>query len=404
MFRRLRIRQAVSPVEMTSAQVKGLITLKSLYFFFFAGIGVYFTFINVYYRSIGLSGVQIGLINTVGPLVAIFGMIGWGLLNDWLGKTRLLFGIAVLGTILSALGISAVTAFTAILPLVCLYSLFNSPISPLIDSTTLSVLGENRDRYGMQRVWGSFGFILTSFSAGFLFERLGLHVIFIFYSVVMAFLLLASFGLPQQPIRLGGSPFAGLGQMLRQPLWLLFAASIFVLGLAISGMLSFLAVAMKVMGASESLIGISSTMAAASEIPIMLFSAVLLRRAGSLRLLAIAFFVYGVRAFLYSIMPSPEWVPYINLLNGASFGIFWIGAVTYANDLAPENLKTTAQSMMFSTINLAFVVGAVSSGWLFDQFGPAGLFQVLTVCCLLALLLFVTGHLFLKRRRQPAAG
>jgi MFS transporter, PPP family, 3-phenylpropionic acid transporter len=160
---------------------------------------------------------------------------------------------------------------------------------------------------------------------------------------------------------------------------------------------------MKVMGASESLIGISSTMAAASEIPIMLFSAILLRKAGALRLLAIAFFIYGVRAFLYSIMPAPEWVLFINLLNGASFGIFWIGAVTYANDLAPANLKTTAQSMMFSTINLAFVVGAVSSGWLFDQVGPAGLFQVLTVCCLLALLLFVTGHLFLKRRRPAAA-
>jgi PPP family 3-phenylpropionic acid transporter len=108
--------------------------------------------------------------------------------------------------------------------------------------------------------------------------------------------------------------------------------------------------------------------------------------------------------FLYSVMPSPGWAPVINLLQCVTFAIFWIGAVNYVSELAPENLKTTAQGLLFSTMNLASLAGGLGSGWLFDALGPAGLFRILSVFCILALLLFMFGRFVLQKKTAPSSG
>jgi MFS family permease len=94
-------------------------------------------------------------------------------------------------------------------------------------------------------------------------------------------------------------------------------------------------------------------------------------------------------------MPRPEWAVFISILSGASFSLFWISAVAYANDSAPEQLKSTAQGLLFSLLNLAGMVGSLGSGWLFDQAGPRGLFWGMTIIAAIALAIFVAG-----RRRE----
>ena len=374
----------------------GLGVSKALYFFYFAGIGAFFPFIAVYYRSIGLSGVQIGLISTLSPLMGIISMMLWGILNDWFGRTRLLLGVAILGSVLSALAISTVTAYGWLLILVCLFSFFSSSQAPLLDSICLSLLGEQRERYGSQRVWGTYGFILTSSGLGFVYQRLGLHYLFFGYAGVMAFLLFTSTALPRQTIRIGGSPFLGLSQMVRRPLWVIFAASTFMTWLAVSGMITFVGITIKTLGGADSLVGLAWTAAATAEIPVMIFGSWLLRKTGPIKLVMLSFTAYAIRMFLYSIAPSPGWIPVINLLQSVTFATFWIGAVNYVSELAPENLKTTAQSLLFSMMNLASLFGGLGSGWLFDTVGPQGMFRILSLFCVLALSFFSGGQIFLR--------
>jgi hypothetical protein len=52
--------------EPISADRIAHLAVRLLYFFFYAGMGMFFSFINVYYLEIGLSGVQIGLLSTIG--------------------------------------------------------------------------------------------------------------------------------------------------------------------------------------------------------------------------------------------------------------------------------------------------------------------------------------------------
>lgn len=74
-------------------------------------------------------------------------------------------------------------------------------------------------------------------------------------------------------------------------------------------------------------------------------------------------------------------------LHGITFGIYWVSAVSYANDLAPENLKATAQGMLVATLNLAAVLGGVVSGLLYDHFGLAFLFRLYSGLTIVALVL-----------------
>jgi MFS family permease len=102
--------------------------------------------------------------------------------------------------------------------------------------------------------------------------------------------------------------------------------------------------------------------------------------------------------FFYAIMPAPGWVLVIATMNSITYMPFWIGAVAYASDRAPENMKATSHGMLYSVTNLASVVGGLGCGWLFDRGGPSGLFIVMGISCLVALALFMIGKIAFERK------
>lgn len=389
---------AARPIVQVQADLR---ILRVLYFLIFAGIGVFWTFINVWYRARGLSGTQIGLINMAGPLVGIASMLVWGVLNDRYGRTRLLVMVSTAGTVAVAMFIARAPTFPWLLLGGCCFSLFASALIPILDSTTLDVLGQHKDRYGQIRVWGSVGYILTSASVGFVLERVGMHWMFPIYALVYLAFFLAASRLPAAAVQLGGLSLRGLNVMVRQAAWLVFAASVLLLGLGFSGVNNFVSITIKAMGGGESLVGLAWTVAALSELPVFIFSDRLLRRAGARGLVAAGLAMYVVRFVLYSIMATPAWALGIHAICGAGFGLYWIGAIAYTTELAPARLRTTSQSVLMSLMNLASVAGSLFTGLLFDQAGPRGLFQALALTSLLACVLFAGGQLAMRRRGLP---
>ena len=384
---------------------RALGSVKAVYFLYYAAYGIFIVYINLYYQSIGLSGTQIGLINTLSPLVGIFSGTLWGMVNDRFGRVRLLLLITAGGSILSVLGLSKAQTFLAIMPLAGLYSLFTSPIPPLLDNINLGILAGRHERYGRQRIFGSLGYIISTWGFGFILQRIGLSYLFVSCALVLLLLCLALTWLPNQPVVLTQSLRRGLTALIRQPDWIFFSASVFLMWVASSGMYNFLGIYLKSMGGSDSLIGTASGLTAISETPVMLFSAVLIGKFGSKRLLYVAFFIYGLRMLFYGLMPAPIWALPISLMHGGSFGFFWIASVPYINSLAPDNLKATSQGLFWTVMNLANLVGSPISGVLYDHIGPSALFKLFAGCCAAALLLFVLWNEVLakKRARQKRA-
>jgi len=153
------------------------------------------------------------------------------------------------------------------------------------------------------------------------------------------------------------------------------------------------------MGGSDRLIGLNWAVAATVELPAMWSSAFLLRRIGALRLINIGFIGYFFRILFLGLIPAPEWVVAVNVVHVFSYVPILIGSVAYSNELAPPELKATAQGLLFAVMSLGSVFGALVGGWLFDRLGPAGLFRSLSLVALAGFFLFRLGHWVLSRRR-----
>jgi PPP family 3-phenylpropionic acid transporter len=146
-------------------------------------------------------------------------------------------------------------------------------------------------------------------------------------------------------------------------------------------------------------VGLAGTVSAIVEIPGMFFSDRILRRFGSKRMMGIGIVAYMLRMFFYAMMPTPGWALVIATMNSITYMPFWIGAVAYASDRAPVNMKATSQGLLYSITSLASMVGGLASGWLFDRGGPSGLFAVMGISCLIALVLFSIGQLPFERKK-----
>jgi PPP family 3-phenylpropionic acid transporter len=140
-----------------------------MFFFQFAAIGAYFVYLNVWLHQAGLSGTEIGTINMTTALVGLVSVSLWGYLSDLTGKNRLLIAAGAAGALLAAQFIPLAHTFAGFLVLGCIGSAMGNGPGTLIDSSTLALLGDRREDYGRYRLGGSFGYILTSLSAGFIY-------------------------------------------------------------------------------------------------------------------------------------------------------------------------------------------------------------------------------------------
>lgn len=374
--------------------------IRAFQFAFWGAAGFYFPFANVYYRTIGLSGTQIGLIGTLAALMAAFGAFSWGLVHDRLGKSRLVFSGICWGAISLSLLLGQMRDYGLILPVAALLSFFVGPAVSQMDSMTLKLLGPRHATYGSYRAWGTVGFVITSAIAGVILQATSIYSIFIAFPAGLFVFWLVSLRLPDETIYQGPSLFSGLGKIAHNPHWLLLMSSVFILWMAVISGNSFLGVVMKDMGSSAAYVGLASTVAGLAEIPLLSAGLYILRRFGPRRLILAAMAAYILRMVLYALMVSPPVAISISLMQSITYCPFLIGAVALANELAPAELKSTSQGLLGMVMSLSNVVGGLAGGWLYDHTGQSGLYFTWAATTATALVLFSAGLL----RRRSVAG
>jgi MFS transporter, PPP family, 3-phenylpropionic acid transporter len=370
---------------------RGLIVVWLMYFFYFGAIGLYFPFLNIFYLQNGLTGTEIGLVNTCGAAVGVLFASLWGYLGDRVRSPRLLLAIGALVCSLILQANPFVHGFWPYLLLNSASGLINAGLVPLIDNLTLGLLGNRSEEYGRYRMGGSVGYILTTAFAGLVYQRVGLQWMFLCFGLFMIGFIISALLLPPATAHPENQEHKGIGNMIRQPVWLIFAAAVFLTWIAASGMLSYLGVAIKSLGGDDGLVGLCVSLGALTEIPFMLFSGRWIRRFGTSKVLWFAVITYAARMVLYAVMPVPTWAIFIGMLNGPTYVLFWSSAVNYARQLAPAGYQATAQGLMGSVTNLAGVVSALFCGYLFEQAGARGMFWVLAACCVLGFAIFGVG-------------
>ena len=370
--------------------VKLLLIPKIFYFFYFAAMASLIPFLTLYYEQVGLSGRQIGLLAGIAPLVMLLSAPLWGALADTTRQHKRLLVIAIGGVFVTAFLMSQTTAYPWLVVVVVLYAFCGAPVVPLVDNTVIELLGERKDEYGKQRLWGAVGWGIAAPIVGWVIERNGLQWAFYCYFVLLIGVLASVVRLPVGRSSIGGPFGKNVRLMLSNRRWLLFLATIFIGGMGLTFALNFLFLYMSDMGASETLMGLSLTVATISELPLWFFADRLLDRWGSRGVLIFSLMACALQAFGYSLVRAPWLVLPVQLLHGPAFSAMWAAGVSYAAEIAPEGTRATAQTLFSSVaMGLRSAVGALIGGMLYEGFGAVLMFQVGGASTLFGLLVFV---------------
>jgi MFS transporter, PPP family, 3-phenylpropionic acid transporter len=370
-----------------------LLAPKLFYFFWFVAIGTSMPFIVLYYRQVGLDPAQIGVLLALGGVMQVVAGPLWGILADALRLPRLL-PIVIVGTLIPMALIGQVSTFAPIFGLALLQSLFSVPVSPLADSATLAALGEHRERYGAQRVWGAVGWGLSTVVAGWLVQRLGLGLIFWAYPLMGGLAALAALAMPRAELPAAAQQVLGAARrLLRDARWMRFLVSVLLISCSSALVHGFLSLYLEDLGAGAEQIGLAYLVASISELPVMALSPYVLRRWGARPLLAAAGVAYAVRMAIFAAAPVPEWVLVAQLLHGLCFATLWTGGVVEAQRLAPPGLEATAQSLFGTAVfGVAVALANLIGGVVYRDFGFGALFAAAAILALLGAAGFLLGR------------
>lgn len=369
---------------------RALLAPKAYYFCFYAASAGLIPFLVLYYRTAGLTGAQIGLLTGVSPFITWLSAPLWGSVADATNHHRALLSAGILGAIVAMIALSQASTLLWMLPIIVLYAFFSAPIMPLVDNSVMAQLGERNELYGRQRVWGAIGWGLAGAVAGVLVQRYGLFFSFITYVVFMAIGLLVSLRLKVAPGTIGQPFWKGMKTLLANRALVIFLVTVLFASMGSAMVHNFLFLYLEDLGASESLMGLSLTVATLSEMPVFFFSAWFLRKLGARGLLLLAMGAYVVRLLAYTVMPSVWYVLPINLLHGLTFSGLWVAGVSYANRAAPKGLGATAQGLFSgTTMGLGAASGALLGGALYDSLGPATMYRAAAVWVAIGFVFFL---------------
>lgn len=364
---------------------------KAFYFTFYAATSSLIPFLVLYYRESGLSGSQIGLLASISPIVTWLAAPFWGALADSTQRHRAILTTTIIGAMTMMILLSFVNEMHWFLPIVAGYAFFYAPIMPLVDNSVMELLGERRELYGRQRVWGAVAWGLGAAVAGVLVENFGLHIAFYLFVFWYLVLLYISTRLRISTAGIGQPFWQGFRTLTRNRPLMTFLITVLFASMGSGIVHNYVFLYLADLGASETLMGLSQTAATLSEIPVFFFSAILLRKIGARGLVMLSLVAYIVRLLGYTFMPPVWLVLPINLLHGLTFSALWVAGVAYVNSVAPPGMGATAQGMFSGvTMGLGSACGALIGGLLFDTMGATVMFVTAASFVFVGLIFFLT--------------
>lgn len=382
-----RLQQLALPREGKQASIQ----VGLLYWWFFAGMAAFGPFLSIYYKQIGLSDSQIGLLSAVIPLATAILAPVMGMLADRWNAHRLILRLALIGSAVVVTLMIRASSFEHFLPLIILLALVFAPITSLIDSFAVTISQRTRTAFGRMRVNGSIAFMIMAFVLGRIMGNSVQSYFLLIYAACLLMCCVSTIGLSPMQGPASQRFNQNSASMLRQPALLILLLTGFLSAIGSSIIFNFQGLFVKHLGGSTALVGAASSVAALSEMPMMFLGGWMVLRLGGRRMVALSLVMYILRALSLSLMPSADWIVPVQILHGFSFGIFMMASVNLVYELAGAELAATAQGLLASAVSFGVILGAIAGGIIIDHYGFVNVFRASALMALLALLVFVAG-------------
>lgn len=354
--------------------------LRTFYVLFFMSVGVSLPFMPGYFKSLGFTGAQAGVLLAVGPTFSLFMPPLWGQLADRSGRPGLLLLVTTLGGAGGYGLLSQATTFSEALFALSFHALFATSITSMADTLALQHVQQHGGTYAAIRTWGSLGFVMASLPFGFLVRDIDRATVLVPLALVAASSLACGLTLARSPGRPHEGPKPSLESALalaRRPEIFLFLVATALHWIACAPYHGSLAPHVKDLGLPAWVVGVSSSVGVLSEVVVMFTWPRWAHRVPTRRLLIGAFVVSAARWLIMALTSSPWVLVAIAGLHGLTFGAFYLASVEWMSQRAPGSLRATAQALFVAaTFGVGGIAGYRTAGRLYDALGGHQLFAV----------------------------
>ncbi|SHE52503.1 MFS transporter, PPP family, 3-phenylpropionic acid transporter [Seinonella peptonophila] len=327
--------------------------ISAFFFFLYAGYGIFYPMLGIYLKEQHFSGLEMGVMMSISPLLLMVFQPIWGLINDFFQKPHLILIITSLMSAVTLLFLSFTHQFSIIMLLFILFSVFQSAINPLSDSLVVSFTKKIEKNYGDFRLWGAISFALAAWLMGWLGGYTSLLAIFYLYAFALMIVALLSWYLPYaEPLpREQSQMWQDLRVLFRLPAYLLFLVATFcVLGPMLANN-NFFGIFYQFVGGTLAGVGVCFLIGAGSEAPFMKVASRLIGKYGYLPIILSSAVLSAIQYYSYAIAIPVNWVPWITSLQGFSIGLFIPASVQMVGYLAPQTVQTTAIAVYNAVAN-----------------------------------------------------
>ena len=377
------------------------------YFVYWGAMASLHGYLNLYFQSIGLSGIQIGRLSSLRMIVSFIGAIILAFLTDIMRKTKMMLIICMAGMSATLIFYPQMSTFALLIPVVLLHSIFQSPVMSILDQNTLSSLENPRD-YSRVRVGGSIGWGLSVLGIGFLLDQPGIpmQIIFLLSFILLLVMMLLVILLPANPDeerqKAQKASLADIKNLFLIPGFALWMAILFARGFTESSVMNFYFIYLRDIGVSASFIGTLVIIGIAGETVGFSLARRIQSRRGARSMMLLSMVMRILWFGLVIMINQPSLLLLVQLLDGVSIAMIFSSSVAYVNERVPGHIGTTAQAiraMVFSSLSGA--VGSLFSGSLYDNYGGKTMFAVMAVILMITL---VFGYLLRKVESKRKSG
>jgi len=394
---------------------------RLFYFIYFSSVGCFWPFISLFFKKLGFTGSQIGLLMAVGPMVMILMQPVWGIVNDRTPAGYSLVRFVCVGAICVASGFLIPESYLFYILLMALFSFFSYAIIPMVDTATIQAVKGTQVNYGQIRAWGSLGFCIFSVLVGQIskysemgsfYRYLHPHMDFqilnnigglaFFIPAYISVMLIAfglTFTLPKvEKPKQSGRNIGKLYVLLRRPRFLVFLITVFFFMLTMNCNSYFFSLYFDGLKGNTGQLGIALSLAALSEVPVFFFASWLLKRLKPLHLLGIAASTAALRWYLYTLVGNPLMTFPLQFFHAINFGCYYAGAVHFVDIETPQEWKTTGQTIFWAVgYGLSAIIGSLFGGFIIEKWNVIIMYEILSVLALLAAgVFFMIDRIFPK--------
>ncbi|XP_012689142.2 major facilitator superfamily domain-containing protein 6-A-like [Clupea harengus] len=347
--------------------------------------------------------------------------------------------------------------FLTILLVVIVGEFFSAPAVTIVDTVTLQNLGRHRDRYGLQRMWGSLGWGLAMLCVGIWIDHTHIsipiegvgctepeyknyNIAFIVFGVLMGLAFLVGtqfqFNSPeyrpedQQPTEVempqvarnvpdsadGDAPQAAsaspttfhYSDLIRMLCSVRYGTVLFVawfMGFGYGFVFTFLYWHLEDLKGTTTLFGVCSILSHISELAAYFTSHKLIELIGHIRVLYIGLACNTARYLYISYLENAWIVLPMEVLQGVTHAAVWAACISYLSAAVPPALRTSAQGILQGLhLGLGRGCGAMVGGVFVNYFGAAETFRGVGMTSLVILLIFALIQCLIDRNERGAGG